>query len=173
MDNRSNRSNRRKRKETGFIVGAFVVLVLFLGYQYSTAGNSFSLSNTEQQVINRYLNEEVMDPNFSGKVFSVYDVLRSNQKTGEIYIWAYIQEYYETDTGLETGTGMSVVMVLHVEQNGDSLEITSHTLPRDGSYYQEDIKALFPRSIQSKIMSYPERHMEGLTNRMEQKINAK
>ncbi len=166
------RSKLKKRKKSGFIIGAVVVLVLILGYQNLISGNSFSITNGDQQVINRYLNEQVMDPNFGGEVFSVYEVLQSNQETGEIYIWAFIQEYYESDTGLESGTGMSVPMVLYVDQNGESLEIKSHTFPRDGSYYPEDIKILFPRRIRSKIHDYPSKHMDGLVDEMETMINA-
>ena len=166
-----NRSKGKKRNKMGLVLGVVVVLMLVLGYQYVTSGNSFSLSNGDQEVINRYLNEEVMDPNFGGEVFSVYEVLQSNRDAGEIYIWALIEEYYETDTGLEPGTGMSVPMVLHVEQNGDLFEITNHTSPRDGSYYPEDIKTLFPRRIQSKINDYPSKNMEGLVDEMEMSIN--
>lgn len=165
------RSSFSKRKKLGFVIGAVIVLMLVLGYQNLLVRNSFSLSNGDQQVINLYLSEEVMDPNFGGEVFSVYEVLQSNKDAGEIYIWALIEEYYETDTGLEPGTGMSVPMVLHVEQNGDLLEISNHTLPRDGSYYPEDIKTLFPRRIQSKINDYPSKNMEGLVDEMEIAIN--
>lgn len=168
-----NRSNLNKHKKTGFIIGAVVVLVVVLGYQNLIAENSFSLSNGDQQVINRYLNEQVMDPNFGGEVFSVYEVLQSNHETGEIYIWAFIQEYYESDTGLESGTGMSVPMVLYVEQNEESLEIKSHTLPRDGSYYPEDIKTLFPRRIRSEIHDYPSKHMDGLVDEMENVLDTR
>ncbi len=168
MDKRSSFS---KRKKLGFVIGAVIVLMLVLGYQNLSVRNSFSLSNGDQQVINLYLSEEVMDPNFGGEVFSVYDVLKSDRKTGEIYIWALIEEYYETDAGLEPGTGMSVPMVLHIKQNEDAFGIRDHTLPRDGSYYPEDIKTLFPRSVQSKILNYPLRYMEGLTEEMEMKIS--
>ncbi len=108
-----------------------------------------------------------MHSTFDGNVYSVFEILHADKKAGEIYVWALIQEYYKTETDLENGTGMSVPMVLHVEKNGEDLQILGHTLPRDGSYYSGDIKVLFPKSIQSKIISYSSKYIEELMDELE------
>lgn len=167
-----NRGNLKKSIKPGLIIGAVLILMLTIWYQNLVVRSDFSLSNGDKQEISQYLNEEVMDPNLNGQVYSVYEVLQSNQDIGEVYIWAYIQEYYESDALLESGTGMSLPMVLHVERVGDSLEVKSHVLPRDGSYYSEDIKTLFPRRIQNKIHDYPSKNMENLVVEIENKVNA-
>lgn len=49
------------------------------------------------------------------------------------------------------GTAMSVPAVIYLGENGDILEVT---IPRDGVFYPQDIKALFPIDIQRKIFSH-------------------
>lgn len=135
----------------GFWIG--MLLLLFLaGCSQSTA---ITISDENHQEIEKYLRDEVMDPNFGGKNFSAYEVLGSDQDKGEIYIWAFIQEYYEEGNGIEEGTGMSVPMVLKLDQSQNSFKVLSHTLPRDGNYYAEDIKDLFPKKAEKKIFDYP------------------
>lgn len=166
----NNNENFKKWSKLGFLAGSVVVVILIVGFVNLGIRSSFSLCHMDEQVISIYLNKEVMDPSFGGEVFNAYEVLKNDKNQSEVYIWALIQEYYESDSGFEPGTGMSVPMVLHVDWEEDSLEIKSHTIPRDGSYYPEDIKALFPKRIQEKILNYPSRHIEKLLNDIEGKV---
>jgi len=49
------------------------------------------------------------------------------------------------------GTAMSVPAVIYLGENGDIQEVT---IPRDGVFYPQDIRALFPTDIQRKIFSH-------------------
>lgn len=88
-----------------------------------------------------------------GEIFCAYEPLNATQgKDGELFLWALCHEYYLEDGELEFGSGISVPVVLQTEQIDERREIVGHLLPRDGTYYGEDIRANFPRSTWSQIM---------------------
>ena len=151
--------------------GAIILLFIIAGCQSQGNSNNISIADSDKQIIETYLNEEVMAPNFGGNIFSAHEVLQTDKYQEEIYVWALIMECFSTDDGLEKGTGMSVPMVLYFDQaEGDEIKVINHTIPRDGSYYQEDIKKLFPRNIQSKIFDYSSRHMNKLSEDLDSKV---
>jgi len=158
------------KSKLNLLAGTLILLLLTVGCQNAATTNHVSFSDKDTQVIEEYLNREVMEPSFGGEVFSAYEILGTDDNAEKIYIWALILEYYKTDTALEVGTGMSLPMVLHVEQTEDSLQISSHTMPRDGSYYQEDVETLFPNNIQSKIFDYPSKHIDKLSDELDNKV---
>ena len=149
-------------------IGPIILLLIVHGCQYQESVDSISITVSDKQIIETYLNEEVMAPNFGGNVFSAHDILQADRHKEEIYIWALIMEFYNTGAGLEKGTGMSLPMILQFDQvEGDEIRIINHTVPRDGSFYQEDIEKLFPENIQTKIFRYPTNRAEKLSETLE------
>jgi hypothetical protein len=100
--------------------------------------------------IESYLAANIGISAHGGEVFCAYEPLNTTQgKDGEIFLWAFCHEYYLEDGELEFGSGISVPVVLQIDERR---EILGHLLPRDGTYYGEDIRANFPRSTWSQIM---------------------
>ncbi|MGY3717818.1 hypothetical protein ACWE42_20100 [Sutcliffiella cohnii] len=153
----------------GFLLLIVVVLVL-VGFQTIVKAGEISLTKEKEGTIEKYLKQEVLKPNFGGDIFTAYEVLASNEKLGEIYVWALISEYYIEDKVIESGTSMSVPLVLHVNDSERGLEILSYTMPGDGSYYEKDIKKLFPKRIHSKIFNYSSVHINKLMKEMDVKV---
>jgi len=112
------------------------------------ATGSVSLANA----ITTYLDENLLLPNFGGKVFTAHEILGA--KAEEIYVWAYAQEFYKQNNALEKGTGLSCPAVLTIDsQDGKEVKIVDHKLPRDGSFYSQDIKTMFPKKVQDAIFN--------------------
>ncbi|WP_026675295.1 hypothetical protein [Alkalihalobacterium bogoriense] len=158
------------------LLGILSIMIILTGmYFFSTAGDSATFENKSipeinEQIVEKYLSEEVMNPNFGGEIFVAYEILESDKNKGEIYLWALIEEYYKKDEDIETGSGMSVPIVLSVRgHNNDSLEILSHSIPREGSY-PEDIKEMFPKKIQNKILNYSSNHIGDLIEEIENRV---
>lgn len=150
--------------------GGMLLILLLAGCSQS---GSITVSEKDKREIDKYIRQEVMSPNFGGEVFSAYEILDSDRKKGELYIWALIQEYYKEGTGIEQGTGMSVPMVLKIERTGDSLTVLSHTLPRDGSFYAEDIKDMFPYFAGRKAIDHPDKVVSELIEEAEAEAEKK
>lgn len=151
-------------------LGGMLLILLLVGYSQS---GSISVTEKDRQEIDKYIRQEVMAPSFEGEVFSAYEILDSDKKKNEIYIWAVILEYYKEDTELEQGTGMSVPMVLKIDQSKDSLKVVSHTLPRDGSFYAEDIKSMFPFFAGMKAIDHPDSLVRELIEKAEAEAEQK
>lgn len=151
-----------------WVVGGLLLILVLAGYARSSGSISFTAES--QQEIEKYIREEVMSPNFRGEIFSAHEILGSNEKKGELYIWALIEEYYKEDSKIEQGTGMSVPMVLKVDQTEDSLQVISHSIPRDGSYYANDIKDMFPYFAEIKALDYPSIYVDKLIKKIEAEV---
>jgi hypothetical protein len=150
-----------------------MVLLLLLFLEGCSQASAITITDENHQEIENYLLHEVMNPTFGGENFTAYEVLGSDQEKGEIYIWAFIQEYYRKGSGIEEGTGMSVPMVVKLDQSGNSFKVGSHTLPRDGSLYADDLKDLFPKLAERKALDYPSRYITKLVEEAEDKANKK
>jgi hypothetical protein len=133
----------------------FFILLSVLSIMLSCGGKqerTQSLTTYDNDAIEKYLDDKMMNPEFGGKVFSSYEIFKSTDD--KIYLWAYLQEYYKKDNVLTTGTGWSVPTVLSVDNSGDRLKILSHKVPVDGMDYSNDIKSMFPEDIQQKIFDF-------------------
>ncbi|RSD22545.1 hypothetical protein [Mesobacillus subterraneus] len=151
----------------------FLVIVVVLLLAGCSIPASIALTEEDGHEIERYIRQEVMSPNFGGEVFSAHEILATSKDKGEIYLWALIEEYYKDGAAVEQGSGMSVPMVLKVDQSGDSLKVVSHTLPRDGSLYADDIKDMFPYFAGQKALDYPSNHIKKLIKEIEAEVAEK
>lgn len=149
-----------------FILGMIGLLLL-------TGCSNSAVTEEDRMEIERYISQEVMDPNFGGEVFNAYEILATNGEKGEIYLWALIEEYYKEGAEVEQGSGMSVPMVLKVDRSEGAFKVISHTLPRDGSFYADDIKEMFPYFAEIKALDYPSIHIKKLIEEVETEVAEK
>lgn len=108
------------------------------------------------QVID-YLEDKALDTNFGGQVFA--DYYEFGREDGELFLWAYVVEYYQKNGQLQMGSGHSGPMVITFSDKGS---IKGHWQPRDGKNYARDIKDKFPEQCQSDILEFQTRHRETL-----------
>ena len=74
-----------------------------------------------------------------------WDVL-AQQKNGNritIYMWVLYNEYSYND-GLVQEAGAHIPTAITVEKEGNSYHLVEDWIPRDGSYYADDIRSKFP-----------------------------
>ena len=130
-------------------------IVLFCILLLVSCGNKKieSIPVADADVIRDYLDVKVMKPEFGGKVFSAHKIFHTDKRN--IYLWAYMQEYYKKDEKLESGAGWSVPLVLFVDMSSGKLRIIGHIAPGDGDLYAKDVKQLFPDAVQKQILTFP------------------
>jgi hypothetical protein len=130
--------------------GLFSVILFILSM--SCSNSKKDLSQKDDGVVQKYLDEKVMQPSFGGKVFSAFNVLK--RESGKLYIWAYMQEYYKKENKIELGTGWSVPMEIDIEETTWGISIKDHFTPGDGEIYSKDILVHFPDDIQKQIFDF-------------------
>jgi len=150
----------------------FLSLAFFLNGCQSTSDHSYdlSISKREEKVIEDYLSVNLINPAFGGEIFTAFEILDTDKKNGKIFLWAFINEYIKKGEVIKEGSGMSVPLVLHVSKDHEPLKVLSHLIPRDGSYYSEDIIKLFPENILDKIINDRSTHIIKLNTEMEKKV---
>jgi hypothetical protein len=136
------------KKQSTYILLS-IALALFL---FSCGGSKTVNTAVDNAVIEKYLDEKVLEPSFGGKIYSSHKVFGTDGD--KIFIWAYLQEYYKKEGKCEAGTGWSVPMVLNTSTTNGKLSIISHTVPVDGDMYSSDIKKLFPVAFHQQIFDF-------------------
>ncbi|MDD4625444.1 MAG: hypothetical protein PHC82_03925 [Candidatus Pacebacteria bacterium] len=73
-----------------------------------------------------------------------------------LYIWAHCGEYVMAEGELENLSGSSGPLKIDYpnELSYYDLQKFSYEAPRDGSYYSEDIKKIFPEKLWDKIFNF-------------------
>lgn len=103
------------------------------------------------EAIGLYLDDHLMPPGFGGVVFTAYAVLGA--APGEVYVWAFAQEFYDQDGSIGTGSGLSCPAVVKISLGGEQVVgVAGHRIPRDGELYAEDVKNMFPESVQHAVL---------------------
>lgn len=101
---------------------------------------------SENQLIENYLNGNVLKPEYSGNVFCVYHKYGSEEKNDEVYyyLWTYCEEYYRKNSKIIMGSGVSMPVKLIAVKNNDKIQINGFDKPKDGEEYPKSIKEMFP-----------------------------
>lgn len=132
-----------------------IVMILIAGCQSEKPGGSLLKATwtiSQSGYIEEYLIANIGISAFGGQVFCSYQPLDATQGVqGEIYLWVLCQEFYVENELLMTGTGISLPVVLRVQEKNDCFTIIEHFVPRDGAYYGQDVRDLFPRSTWRQI----------------------
>ena len=74
------------------------------------------------------------------------------------YVWAYCVEY-DVDGKILSGSLLPAKIDYPNELSFYDIEGFSYEIPRDGSYYSEDIKRIFPQEIQQKIFNFDSKNI--------------
>ena len=64
-----------------------------------------------------------------------------------IYAWVMTGKYYLEGNELKQDSGSSIPHKFKVEKINGEYAVTDSRIPRDGSYYSEDMKNIFPRNV--------------------------
>ena len=129
-------------------------------YHYTERGPIVdeTLPGPERDSVNEYLKDNIITTSRGGNIFAEYHEF--GRSTDQLFIWAYIAEVYKENGDLETGTAISTPLVVEFQDN----EPTGHRSPRDGSYYNEDIKEMFPDRIYDNVINFLSIHKETLND---------
>ncbi len=104
----------------------------------------------EHQIKNYLESAKIISKSDEGKLFSEFYYFGRNETN--LYIWAYISEYLlDEDRGMQKKSAISLPLSLYYD---DKFEAIGHIKPRDGSYYSQDVRTIFPPKYQGKILSF-------------------
>lgn len=92
---------------------------------------------------------------------------KNNHKLYNVYAWVLEETYYLENNEIKQDSGSSIPYRFVVENINDEYKVTDSRIPRDGSYYAEDMKNIFPRSVRNDM---DEVHNDGTIEKLEMDI---
>ncbi len=92
---------------------------------------------------------------------------KNNYKLYNVYAWVLEETYYLENNEIKQDSGSSIPYKFVVEHINDEYKVTDSRIPRDGSYYAEDMKNIFPRSVRNDM---DEVHNDGTIEKLEMDI---
>ena len=76
---------------------------------------------------------------------------KNNHKLYNVYAWVLEEKYYLENNEIKQDSSSSVPYMFVVEHTNDEYKVTDSRIPRDGTYYAEDMKNIFPRSVRNDM----------------------
>lgn len=83
------------------------------------------------------------------KVFLLEEIKRDEHYN--VYAWVLNEKYYLEDGELKEDSGSSIPCKFVVKNIDGKFEVTDSESPRDGSYYSDDMKKIFPSSVRNDM----------------------
>jgi len=84
-----------------------------------------------------------------------------------IYAWVLEEKYYLENNEIKQDSGSSIPHKFVVEKIEGKFVVTDSKIPRDGSYYPEDMKNIFPSSVRNDMDRI---HTDGTIDRLQEDI---
>lgn len=97
---------------------------------------------------------------------------KNNYKLYNVYAWVLEETYYLENNEIKQDSGSSIPYKFVVELVSNEYKVTDSRIPRDGSYYAEDMKNIFPRSVRNDMDEvYNDGTLEKLKMDIQKQVN--
>ena len=110
------------------------------------------------------------------KTFADYKVYLIEQKHESLYYyytWVLGETYYSENGQIVEDGGYSIPHMFKIEKKNDEFVVTDSRTPRDGSYYEKDMKAIFPYYVRRDMEEvYTDGTIEKLSLNVEEQAKA-
>jgi len=80
-------------------------------------------------------------------------LLEETERNKEYNIYAFVLEekYFLENDSIKKDSGAAIPYKFTVKNINDTFVVTDSRIPRDGSYYKDDMKNIFPKSVRDEI----------------------
>ncbi len=107
--------------------------------------------NIIESTIKKYMIEEDEKSNDyeDEKSFIAMRTYLVNEEKDKYYVYAWVlqEKFYKKDDEVIMDTGSSIPYKFEIIKENDNYFVNDYTIPRDGIYYTEDMKSIFPNSV--------------------------
>lgn len=173
---------------SGILVGIFVIMSIFFiditrmynqeEVFFSTWGFDYyppiNLQDEEiEQTIKEYLIDKAEENKrynnektfVSMNIYLIEEQTSIKPKTSLYYVYAWVLEetYYQNNNLVEQESGSSLAYKFEVQCVDEIYTVIDSRIPRDGSYYDNDMKVIFPSSVR-RVMNKV--HRDGTIERL-------
>ena len=177
----NNKNKTIKILTTSFLILIFSLILLFIidisrmknhkPVFFSTWGFDYAPPvDLSEEKINRAVEEYLIGENKSkyhenAHTFVSMETYLIEEREDEIilYTWALVQTYYEENGEIIKDSASSIPHKFTLKKDLEKYKVLNYEIPRDGSYYEKDMKKLFPISVLRKMNKV---HTDGTIERL-------
>ena len=165
-----------KSKKTGlWIIICSVIVLAAIAVAFLTVpsfGSSFPVyfgKGIKDERIESLIAENIINENKAGSEAECFAeghiIMQLDKKRDKIYAYTLVSYVgYGFENGKFTDlSGGSYPAVYIFSKDGDKLKLEETKVPRDGSYYSDDVKKLFPPTCRARVLLYLETDTKELT----------
>ncbi len=190
----TNRKFANKNKMFKIAIGIMIILITIIGLMFfvdvnrmnnnepvvfSTWGFKYAplvdfheekiISEVENYLLEKSDNEPKHHENEKSFVsIRTYLIEEKNKhKLYNVYSWVLEEKYYLENNEIKQDSSSSIPYMFVVEHTNDKYKVTDSRIPRDGVYYAEDMKNIFPRSVRKDM---DEIHNDGTIKKLKMDI---
>lgn len=195
----TNRKFANKNKMFKIAIGIMIILITIIGLMFfvdvnrmnnnepvvfSTWGFKYAplvdfheekiISEVENYLLEKSDNEPKHHENEKSFVsIRTYLIEEKNKhKLYNVYSWVLEEKYYLENNKIKQDSSSSIPYMFVVEHTNDKYKVTDSRIPRDGVYYAEDMKNIFPRSVRKDMDEiYNDGTIERLKMDIEKQLN--
>jgi len=157
------------------LMGFFLIWNPFFGFYGVEV--PININESEKENIKIYLEENIWKPNRGGKTFCAYEILgeESGLDIHQYYLWALCKEYYLENSKLREAGGTSLPVAITLQRESNTYKVIGHEVPRNGSFYKEEIERIFPENIRrnkmfSNDVNYHNQHIRVLEDEIKNNL---
>ena len=81
----------------------------------------------------------------------IYLIEEKSEEQINVYAWVLEESYYKQGDEILQNSGSSIPYKFEISKKDNNYEVSNYRIPRDGSYYTEDMKDMFPIDVYIKI----------------------
>ena len=195
----TNRKFANKNKMFKIAIGIMIILITIIGLMFfvdvnrmnnnepvvfSTWGFKYAplvdfheekiISEVENYLLEKSDNEPKHHENEKSFVsIRTYLIEEKNKhKLYNVYSWVLEEKYYLENNKIKQDSSYSIPYMFVVEYANDKYKVIDSRIPRDGVYYAEDMKNIFPRSVRNDMDEiYNDGTIERLKMDIEKQLN--
>ncbi len=123
------------------------------GFSYAPPIN-LDVINIEKAIKNYLIEEDEKNKHHENeKSFVAMKTYLIEDKENKVYIYAWIlqEKYYNENNEIIEDSGSSIPHKFEIAKENGDFVVTDYEIPRDGEYYERDMKNIFPKSVRDDM----------------------
>jgi len=137
------------------------------GYKYTPPLEAIDSDKINQAILKYVIDKDTKKQDevwFASQ--KIYNIEQKEENVFYVYSWVFAESFVEENDEIKQKSGYSIPHKFTLKKNDTEYEVTDYQIPRDGSYYADDMKEMFPKYVLDEM----DKVYDGTTDELKQDI---
>lgn len=143
-------------------LGIVVLAVLVIGIVTTVIRMRHPVTDKPDEKLMQFIHQEITDhfaqkkepTDFSTVSTRIMDIRKKGDRT-TVYLWLSYEEYFKSADSPVTGISVPAAITMTPDDSRSGWKLVDFQIPRDGAYYADDIRQIFPKDLQADALYHP------------------